>query len=325
MRLLFYSSPYQYYWDNLEPLVSFAKIRGHEVYYKKSLKEESSLSKIYPLNNKKEKTYSVKDLILNKKIDAVVLTQPWWYADRAIADLCVKNRVKFYIVDHAPPIIKYSERNGKKSHIYRSRLMGSSAFFAYGQETKKIMQERGCKEKIVVTGSPRIEAMEKKYRELSKRNPQKDFKSCVVFDTSHRMEDERMVDIFREKIKRLDGDWRLFVREHSRSPKFFSKNIEGISVIEGPEEQVIHFADLVMFSFPSSAMILPAIVGKPISPLYEDHFSEDARRFYRKFRKDMPINPRLLPGDYSLFLAEHYKMKGSPTKKIIKYIERENG
>jgi len=303
VKLLFYSSPYDYYARNLQPLIDHAKASGHRVYHRLALKPEKNIKRI--------KIGNIPIATLIKKVDAVILVQPWWYLDREIADVCRARRVPLYIVDHAPPMVAYQEKKGRLSHLYRADLINAQAFFAYGLETKKIMKLRGCKGNIIVTGSPRIEEMLKNYKDKAKK------KAFVLFDTSHRMEDKKTVRRMQDMVNRFE-DWTFYKREHSRSTGVFpGKKLKGMT-----EEEVIGFADMVGFTFPSSAMLLPALVGKRMMVLYNFHFSDDAREFYRRYKNDIPGELPGKAGDYSKFLSDHYSDVKSPTKEILKYIER---
>ena len=212
--------------ENIDSLADYAEERGHKVYKRFSMNPEQNIREIYPDNE----TESIYSLISNKKIDAVVLVQPWWYADKEVAGACNKYKIPFYIADHAPPMMMYTESNGKKSHLYRKNLFGAKAFFAYGKATKEIMRRKGCKEKIIVTGSPRIERMLENY---SKFDEAKDFKAFVIYDTSHRMEDKSLIKEVNKLKKGFGDEWKFFVKRHSRSPDVFSK-IPGVGTLDGP-------------------------------------------------------------------------------------------
>lgn len=313
MKILMYSSPYRYYYENIEPLAEHAEERGHTVYKRFSLVAEKNIKKITVDSGE-----NIHDLIANRKIDCVVLVQPWWYGDKEIAGACNKYKVPFYIVDHAPPMMTYTEENGKKSHLYRANLFNARAFFAYGEATKHVMRKRGCKEKIVITGSPRIEAMLRSYKILKK---EKDFKSFILYDTSHRMEDESLIKEFNRLRKQLGEDWNFFVKRHSRSPDYFSK-IPGVGTLEGPEEQIVYFADAVGFTFPSSAMIFPALVNKDMYALYRKHSCREARGYCLKYIDSIPIRGGIRKADYGEFIKDNYHTAGSPTEEILKYIEK---
>jgi hypothetical protein len=314
MKILFYSSPYQYYLENLTPLVEAAKERGHKVYTRFALKEEKNIRKLLPDG---EETHTIHDLIEKRMVDAVVLVQPWWYADKEVAGACNKYNVPFYIVDHAPPMMPYTEASGKKSHLYRARLYNARAFFAYGAATKQVMRKRGCKEKIVVTGSPRVEAMLERYKGFEQK---KDFKAFVLYDTSHRMEDKSLIKEVNKLRKDLGADWQIFIKRHARSPDNFRK-ISGIGSLEGPEEQIVFFADMVGFTFPSSAMILPAIVDKDMVALYDKHYCTEAVGYFRKYQEAIPNRKGKRVSTYKEFITDNYHTRGSPTKTILDYIE----
>lgn len=314
MNLLFYSSPYKYYMENLIPLAEYAEERGHKVYQKFSLSEEKNIRTVSPDGEDR----TIHDLLATREIDAAVLVQPWWYLDKEIAGACNKYRIPFYIVDHAPPMMTYTEENGKKSHLYRANLLGAKAFFAYGNATKQVMRKRGCRENIVITGSPRIERMEENYKALSQ---DKDFKAFVLYDTSHRMEDKSLIKEVNRLRKDLGPEWEFFVKRHSRSPKVFDK-IPGIGTLDGPEEQIVYFADMVGFTFPSSAMLLPALVGKDMLALYGKHFCKEAGVYYKKYHESIPRRIGNKKTDYREFIADNYCTKGSPKDIIIRYIEK---
>lgn len=316
MKILFYSSPYQYYMENLTPLVDAARDRGHKVYTRFALKEEKNIRKLL-LDGEEELT--IHQLIESRSVDAVVIVQPWWYADKEVAGACNKFRIPFYIVDHAPPMMTYTEESGKKSHLYRANLFKARAFFAYGSATKKVMRNRGCKENIVVTGSPRIERMLENYKKLDAK---KDFKAFVLYDTSHRMEDKTLLKEVIRVQKSLGPDWKMFIKRHSRSPDCFRK-VSGLGSLDGPEEQIVYFADMVGFTFPSSAMILPSILGKDMVALYGKHFCREARTYYKKYQLSIPAMNGKRVVDYEEFIADNYHMRGSATDTILNYIEED--
>lgn len=313
MNLLFYSSPYKYYQENLIPLADYAEEKGHKVYRKFSLKEEKDIRRIIPDNSDS----SIYDLISKKQIDAAVLVQPWWYADKEVAGACNKYKIPFYIVDHAPPMTAYTEASGKKSHLYRGNIFGAKAFFAYGDATKKIMKQRGCKGNIVIVGSPRIEKMLDNYKTFSE---QKDFKAFVLFDTSNRMEDSSLLKEVNKFRNELSDEWKFFIKKHSRSPSIYDQ-INGIGSIDGSEEQIFYFADKVGFTFPSSAMILPALVEKDMIVFYDKHYCKEAISYYNKYSESITNYKGKKIASYDAFIRDNYKTNKSPKAEILRYIK----
>jgi hypothetical protein len=314
MRLLFYSSPYKYYMENLEPLVDLAIKSGDTVYKRFSILPEKDIKSL----TVDEHNITIYELISKRMIDAVVIVQPWWYADKEVAGACNRYKVPFYIVDHAPPMMPYTESSGKKSHLYRANLFNAKAFFSYGNATNEVMTLRGCREKIIVTGSPRIERMIENYNLFKK---DKEFKTFILFDTSNKMEDPNLIKEVKKVQKSLGGDWKMFIKRHSRSPNVFNK-LTGVGTLEGPEEQIIYFADVVGFTFPSSAMLLPAIMNKEIVGLYRNHFCREARDYYKKYEGiiNEKVGARTQP--FAEFINDNYDLSGSPKQKILKYIRK---
>lgn len=322
MKVLFYSSPYLYYAENLIPVARLFQKYGHKVYASantnlKDLNQETDI-----LSNQAV-TYSKDFLSGNLESDIVILTQPWWYRDQEIAAKCVKSKIPFYIIDHAPPMISYSEANGKSSHLYRANLNGARAFFAYGEETKKIMRAKGCKEHIVPIGSPRIHYY---LRNIVQDNNES--KNILLFDTSHRMEDLKILKIY-EKLKKELTDYNILIREHSRSThKFSNKNLS-----LDPEYIAVAKSDICIFTFPSSAMLLPALLNKKIISLYSNHFSKDAREYAVKYRNEFLNYPDMSfkeilskQANYSLFIQENLSnIHKSPAEEIMKYILKDIG
>ena len=108
MKVFLYSSPYQYYADNLIPLAKYLKSQSVEVYGSFRLSENGlEMNMLCPTEFV---NYSNR-FLQNKltEIDVVILTQPWWYMDCEIAAYCRKHKIMFYIVDHAPPMMRYTE------------------------------------------------------------------------------------------------------------------------------------------------------------------------------------------------------------------------
>lgn len=335
MKLLFYSSPYDYYADNLRPLVREAMESGDEVYGSFSYEMTDNPKKF------KESPYTslsdtpMRDFLTNKlKPDAVILVQPWWYGDRLAAQHAVNKKIPFYIVDHAPPMFRYTESNGKKSHLYRANLMGAKAFFAYGKETLSIMSKVGCGEKMTAIGSPRIEDM------LEQVNIHKPEKNIVIFDTSHRMEDEKVAEMTAILSKDLADKTgvKVYLREHSRSPKLIRKTFkkhklgEYTLVNSWSEAEIAAKSEIFLFTLPSSAMLLPALLDKKIVGTYGNHFSAAAKVYSHRYREDIFIFKgkvqsleRYLKEDptYHRFLGQNlkrYTEKTTASKAILAHI-----
>lgn len=263
-KAFFYSSPYQYYADNLIPLAKYFREKGW------------ATEEIYRLDNKK---FDGSDILKRiKKSDVVFLVQSWWYFDAEIAAYCVKYKVPFYIVDHAPIVIKYIDRAGKKSHLYRANLCGAQAIFVAGESTKRVMREVGCKEKVHIVGSTRFDEMSSLY----KRNEKKNF---VLFDTSAKMEDKSCLEVIRKFAEEHQDEYHFVLREHSRSSKLYREL--GFELDHSPEIESLNSAAACGFTFPSSAMAIPLEKGMPIAMFYAEHFSEDVMAYRKRYGGDM--------------------------------------
>lgn len=323
MKILFYSSPYDYYLQNLLPVAKLSFEKGYDVICASSNKHTNDIHDA-DIQYHYGKDNSVKSFLKGKlNIDCVVLAQPWWYVDNHIAEYSYRNKIPFYIIDHAAPMIAYTENEKRLSHLYRKDLHGAKAFFAYGAVTEKIMKKRGCKEKIIKIGSPRIYEQELEARKF-KNKYVKEKNIAVVYDTSSRMEDPKVKDIFLKARKKIqDGTWKFLIRKHSRSPGLFDSLIKEYSDIELSilsESELAAIADLGMFTFPSSAMILLAKLGIKMESLYDNHFCLEARDFSKKYKDTF------LSAKYSNFLDENlfeHEHNDKSAEKIIKYIIRD--
>lgn len=326
MRILFYSSPYDYYFQNLEPVAKLAIEQGHEVFWASSEQHTEDIKKAKIKYHHGEKDFINKFLDKKLKVHCVILTQPWWYIDRKIAERCNKLNIPFYIIDHAPPMIAYTEKENRLSHLYRKSLNGAKAFFAYGQKTKEIMELRGCTEKIVPIGSPRINDLESRSKQYKNES-----KIAVIYDTSNRMEDQSMVTEFLKIKKSLSNDWQFLIRQHSRSPGFFNeltKQHDNIKISDKKEEELAGIASLGIFTFPSSAMILLAKKNVPMLALYHNHFCSEAREYAQLYRKIISLSPdfNIKNSDYSRFLRENlfdYENNHQSAHKILKFIVKD--
>ncbi|MCP3693661.1 MAG: hypothetical protein GY917_15775, partial [Planctomycetaceae bacterium] len=102
----------------------------------------------------------------------------------------------------------------------------------------------------VVVGSHQVSTHQGIEGTFQGHDEKKDFKAFVLYDTSHRMEDKALIKEVNRLRKGLSPEWKFFVKRHSRSPNVFGK-IDGIGTLDGPEEQIVYFADRVGFTFPS--------------------------------------------------------------------------
>ena len=318
MKIFCYTSPYEYYLDNIIPLIFAAKKRGH------SVKASFSKEHTHILSKCNEIPIASKDRVLKAffrkayRPDVVILTQSWWYVDKEIARFCIKNGINFYIVDHAAPMTRFVEKNGKKSHLYRANTNGASAFFAYGRETQKIMSGVGCRDKVVVSGSPRIENQ----LEIAKKNCNNN--KIVIYDTSHRMECEVAVKNSIKIAKTLSSSYNLdiFVRQHSRSPGLVAKKIGTNRVIDSEIEAAAD-SEFCIFTFPSSSMILPALLEKKLIAAYDVHYSGSIRKYYKKYMNEI-FNHNNYAGNiqYNNFIKSNLKIpKDGSAEFIVKWIE----
>ena len=330
MRLLFYSSPYEYYADNLRPLVRKAMEAGDDVFGSYSLELTDKLDKIKEIPYTNESQTPMADFLNGKiKVDAVVITQPWWYADKMIAEKAKSKKIPFYIVDHAPPMFRYTEANGKKSHQYRRNLNGTKAFFAYGKETISIMKGVGCRDKMVAMGSPRIEDMISRVEAYEKEE------NIVIFDTSHRMEDKNVAKMTAKLAEDLAGrhNKKIYLREHSRSPKMVRKALSNFKLVnDWDEAEVSARSGIFLFTLPSSAMLLPASLDKHIIGTYGNHFSAAAKVYSHRHREDIFIFKGKMNGvekyiksypSYGKFLSNNlkrYNERNSASNAILSYI-----
>ena len=275
MKIFLYSSPYLYYVENLIPLAQYFIEQGHEVYGSYRLSDTGDEYSM--LDNDKSKNSKV---FLKGKldVDVVILTQPWWYRDNLIAKYCNDKGIKFYIVDHAPPMIKYTQKDGKKSHLYRSDGLGARCYFAYGQATSDIMKQVGYKGNIYISGSSRIEKM------ILEQQDNK--KGSVVFDTSNRIEDNKLLNKFIE-FSQNHKDEQFFIHEHSRSPNVYRKALkyDNVSLIKNISESRLFEYSKFIYTFPSSAMLVPALLNKKMYSLYDEHFCLEAREYHKKYEQ----------------------------------------
>lgn len=316
MKILLFSSPYQYYLENLIPLSKFLKKQGHTVYASYCLKDNEEFSMLD--DNKVE--YSRKFLNDILKVDMVILVQSWWGRDNLIAKKCNTDGIPFYIVDHAPPIIKYTQADGTKSHLYRGNPLGPEKYFSYGPNTVKIMRDVGYKGKNIVVGSSRVEQM---IANITKKK-----EGYVLFDTSNKMEDKKIVSKFLKFVKHNE-DKQFIIREHSRSPQYFRKALQFPNVKLGNvkhEYSLFEYSDFI-FSFPSSAMIVPALLDKNIYSIYDEHFCLEARRFYKQYQ-DCIIrlgDDKKIDVDFTSFVSDNilYNSNESTEERIYSEISKD--
>lgn len=310
MRILFYSSPYTYYNENLEPLARYFTKLGHKVFSSFDLGSNELDS--FTLNTAK---YSADFLNKKLKVDTVVLTQCWWGTDQLIAKECNIRKIKFYIIEHGAPMVRYTQSNGKKSHLYRASSLNAHRYFSYGKAGVDIMKSVGYSGKNLPIGSSKIENM------LNKIKTKK--KGTVLFDTSNKMDDPKLVDKFLDFVKN-NTEQNFIIREHSRSPNFYRKALKYPNVVldKGLQEHELYEYENFIFSFPSSAMLVPALLNKSISTLYDNHFCLEARAYHIKYAKYIPKLGVLSNQKYHKFIIDnlHYNKDESATERIYKEI-----
>lgn len=299
MKILLYSSPYQYYVDNLIPLAQYFEHQGHQVYgsYKLSIDGEE-----IPMLDTEKIT----------KPDVILLTQTWWYRDAEIAKNC---KVPLYVIDHAPPMMRFTQPDGKKSHLYRKDNLRQH-YISWGQTTVDIMKEVGYRGRNKVLGSSRVESVLDSITESRE--------GYVLFDTSSRMEDDELVAGFVKFVKQ-HPDQQFIIQEHSRSSGCYRVALEYPNVKlnnDLKEHQLFAYSNFI-FTFPSSAMIIPALQNKRIFGLYEKHFCLEARNYFKKY-KDCIFNLKeqdVIP-NFKQFINSNilYKREESANQRIYKYI-----
>jgi hypothetical protein len=320
MKVLLFTSPYQYYADNLIPLAKYLKTKGVDVDASYQLSPDDSNLEFDMLSNQKS-LVSTNFLKNEKKYDVIILTQPWWYQEVNIVDLSKRLKIPFVIVDHAPPMIRYTRRDGAMSHLYRKDLRGAHTFFAYGIETVNIMRKLGSKVNMQVVGSSRIDEM------VNLAKVEKNNAGYVVFDTSNKMEDKSTVKKFLDFLKNNKNDT-FIIREHSRSPKYFRKacSFLNVSIRNDLSEFELYNYSNFIYSFPSSAMIVPALLKKKIFTLYKEHECLEARRYNIKYSNIFPdLNASINQKEefnYNTFLANNilYREDQSTNERIYKYL-----
>lgn len=309
MIIFLYSSPYYYYAENLISLAKYFKKMGHEVYgsYKLSIDgQELSMLDNTVVN------YSEKYL-KNKIIpDKVILTQTWWYQDAKIAK---KAKEKLYVIDHAPPMMRFTQPDGKKSHLYRKDNIRQK-YISWGKNTVNLMKEVGYDGINKVLGSSRLEY----YLENIKN--QKD--GYVLFDTSERMEDESLIKLFLEFVKN-NKEKQFIIQEHSRSSKKYriAEKFDNVYFNKKMKEFELFEYNNFIFTFPSSAMLIPAIQNKNIYALYENHFCLEAREYFNKYNNCIfNLQTNNMNFDFRKFISNNilYKEEQSANERIYKYI-----
>ncbi len=317
MKIFIYTSPHKYYLDNLMPLVKCSSASKHDIRVSFSSKHTEDVQK----SNEKViigKDACLEDFFSKKyKPDIVILSQPWWYVDKKIASFCNKNKINFYIVDHAAPMSRFVEKNGKKSHLYRSNILGAKAFFSYGESTGNIMRKVGCRGNIVPAGSPRIEAQ----LNIAKKIVSED--KIVIYDTSHRMECENSVKESISLAKSLSKQHGLdiFVRQHPRTSGLVASMLTEKKILKSEIEAAATSA-FCIFTFPSSSMLLPAILEKKIATTYYAHFDSNIRKYYKRYSKEFSNHIRS-KSKYNQFIQDNlYMPKHGSANFIIKWIEK---
>ncbi len=291
MKVFLYSSPYRYYKNNLLPLAKRFEELGHDVYMSHSYKKTSLIkdsAEVIDIAGKESQDGLIKNFLLNNfKPDVIILTQAWWFLEDKIVKKCKQSGIPFYLLDHAAPVTKYSEKSGGKSHLYRNNLRGARAHIVWGRESIDIMKGRGCKEPMFALGSPRVEEFLKKHNSkkiLSLRKKYGD-NIAVFYDTNNKMFDKGVNNKLEEAAFFLKkAGYSVLLKPHARSNIRGSK-LENIVIFKDKrlEDELIHASSVMLFTFPSSVMIFGAMAKKPIVCLYGDHWSSDAKKFSKRY------------------------------------------
>ncbi len=338
MKIFLYSSPYKYYRDNLLPLGKRFQELGHDVYMSHSYKKDSSLKNLVETIDIHGATassgYVKKFLKGDFNPDVVILTQAWWFLEDSIVKMCNQRNIPFYILDHAAPILAYSEKSGKKSHLYRNNTCGAKSHIVWGSNSYQIMKDRGCKSKMHILGSPRVEDFifkksDKKIKAVRKKYGDK---IAVIYNTNDKMKNKdakfnfKKVGLFLKSI-----GYTVIIKPHVRST-YNQKKLKDFVVFKDKrlEEQLIHASDLMLFTYPSSVMIFGAVAHKPIISLYGDHWCDSARFFSSKYSDiflDLKSVNQIIPyvnqnNSYDYFIDENLKFskKEKSVDRIIKFI-----
>lgn len=323
MNIFCYCSPYKYYLENLTPLLEASVKRGHNINISFSDQHSSDIENISEISVTKSGSFVKKFFNGKYRPDVVILVQPWWYVDKKIANFCKKNNISLYVIDHAAPMSRFVEKNGKKSHLYRSNLGSSKAFFCYGRETANIMKKVGCKSKLVLSGSPRVEEQYNIALKNIKNN------RITIYDTSHRMESRLAVNKSIKSALKLSKHYNLdiLIKEHPRSSKLV-RNLLRKAVVDKNEIRSASESMFCIFTMPSSSMLLPALLGKKIIAGYSDHFSDDIKRYYKRYKDEIPnkntygnrLNEKI---KYNNFIKDNLELPtGGSAEYIIKWIEK---
>lgn len=310
MRFFLYSSPYQYYADNLIPLAKYLTENGHEVFASYRLSETGpEISMLDGMNV----DYSTKFLKNQLHVNKVILVQTWWYTDQLIAIKTRKKNLDLYVIDHAPPMMRFKQPDGRLSHIYRGDDIGQH-YISWGQVTKDIMKQAGYKGKNVVLGSSRTESV--------LNNICKNKKGFVLYDTSARMEDKNLLSGFMKFVKNHSDDT-FIIQEHSRSSKIYREvlcynNVKLNNNLK--EHELFEYSDFI-FTFPSSAMLVPALKNKMMYALYDKHFCEAARNYYKQHKECIFTIKESGQPNYKNFIDSNILYKDeSANQRIYKYI-----
>lgn len=308
MKIFLYSSPYQYYADNLIPLAKHLKELGHDVCGSYRLSESGEE---YDMLTGKKVIDSYKR-IYNEKFDMVYLTQNWWYEDLNIAKYCFKNKIKLLILEHATPMIRYTAKDGTKSHMYRNQNKVANGYFSFGKKNLDIMKEIGYQGLNIAVGSPRIDEMYHYCKDKEVRE------GTIIFDTSNKMEDQTSFELVQRYVAKHPNK-KFIVKKHSRSPGVFDDLVVrgNISIHKGDERDAYLYENFI-FSFPSSAMILPALLGRNINSAYTQHFCKEAKIFHEKYKHCFPEIGKESDYNYNSFIDDYLVFdEEEPTVKRI--------
>jgi len=338
MKIFLYSSPYKYYRDNLLPLARRFGELGHDVYMSHSYKKDDSLKNLIEnidiSGDDFNKGFVKRFLIGDFNPDVVILTQAWWFLEDKIVKICRQRDIPFYILDHAAPIIDYEERGGRKSHLYRNDTRGARSHIVWGGESFRIMKNRGCKSRMDILGSPRVEdfmgkkgsrgvgSIKKKYGE----------KIAVFYNTNNKMKNKNAeFDIKKVGFFLKSLGYSLILKPHVRS-SYNENKLKDFVIFKDKrlEDELIYASDIMLFTFPSSVMIFGAVSKKPIISLYGDHWCDRAITFSNKY-SDTFLNltsvNQIIPyiekeNNYKDFINENllYSKKESSVDRIINFI-----
>lgn len=313
MRIFMFSSPYQYYADNLIPLAKKYRELGHDVIA--SYRLSDSGQEFDMITGEKVK-YVEKFLAGGERYDLVFLTQTWWYDDLLISKFCKRNKIKYFVLEHATPMMQYTQKDGTKSHLYRAHDSGAKCYFSFGPKNIEVMKKIGYQGVNLAIGSPRIEGM-------INEAPMEEEEGTVIFDTSERMEDQNTINIVENYIRK-NPTRKFIIRPHSRSSGLYNEIglSSNIKVFTGPEKDLLKYNKFI-YTFPSSSMLAPALLGKNIYSAYYQHYCKEARDFHTKYADTIPMLGKESEKNYNKFIEDHlvYSEEQSTVDRILEMVK----